>query len=94
MLGRVVVERQQLVEIVGDLRDGLGELRPVGALERPGGVEGVGLVFGVPDLGEGLLRPRVRGCRQRPENVGDLSGEGLARCTGVSVSSPSPSNRA
>ena len=31
MLGRVVVERQQLVLIVGDLRDGLGELRAEGA---------------------------------------------------------------
>jgi hypothetical protein len=33
VLGRVVVERQQLVEVVGDLRDGLAELRPVGGLE-------------------------------------------------------------
>jgi hypothetical protein len=32
VLGREVVEGQQLLEVVGDLRDGLTELRAVGAL--------------------------------------------------------------
>ena len=36
------------------------------------GRAGVVLVLGVPDLGQGLLRARVRGLRQRPEHVGDL----------------------
>ena len=34
MLSRVVVEREQLVEIIGQLRDGLRKLRAVGGLER------------------------------------------------------------
>ena len=29
-------------------------------------------VRGVPDLGQRLLRPRVRGARESPEDVGDL----------------------
>jgi hypothetical protein len=72
VLGGEVVEGQQLVEVVGDLRGGFGELRPVGGLERCRGVEGVGPVLGVPDLGQRLLRPRMRRFRQRPEHVGDL----------------------
>jgi hypothetical protein len=63
VLGGIVVERQQLVEVVGDLRGGLGELGAVGGLERCDGGEGVLLIFGVPDLGEGLLRSRMRGAR-------------------------------
>jgi hypothetical protein len=57
VLGGVVVEREQLLEVVGDLRRSLGELRPVGALERSNGVESVPLVLGVPDLRERLLGP-------------------------------------
>ncbi|MFJ2591273.1 hypothetical protein [Streptomyces sp. NPDC087538] len=34
MLGREVVEGQQLLRIIGDLRDGLGPLDPVGLRER------------------------------------------------------------
>jgi hypothetical protein len=56
VLGGVVVERQQLVEVVGELRDRLGKLRPVGGIERLRGVQGVAAVLGVPDLGQGLLR--------------------------------------
>ena len=33
MLGGVVVEREQMVQVVGDLRGGLGELGAVGSLE-------------------------------------------------------------
>ena len=56
MLGGEVVERHPFVEIVGDRRDGLGELRPVTGLERARGVEGsapehVGdLVDAMPDV--------------------------------------------
>jgi hypothetical protein len=34
VLARVVVERQQFLQVVGDLRDGFGELRAVGGLEE------------------------------------------------------------
>jgi hypothetical protein len=69
VLGGVVVEREQLVKVIGDLRDGLRELRPVSTLECGGGVQGVAAVLGAPDPGEGLLRARVGGLGQRGENV-------------------------
>ena len=72
MLGGIVVERQQLLEVVGDLRDRLGELGAVGGFERSDSSEGVRLVFGVPDLGEGLLRAGMRRLRQRREDVAGL----------------------
>jgi hypothetical protein len=72
VLGRVVREREQLVEVVGDLRDGFGVLGAVRGLELLDHLQGVGLVLGVPDLGEVLLRTEVRGLGQRPQNVGDL----------------------
>ncbi len=50
VFGRVVVEREQDVEVVGDLRGGLGPLRCVEVLERLGGLEGVVAVLGAPDL--------------------------------------------
>jgi hypothetical protein len=56
MLGWEVIEREQLIEVVGELLGGLGELRPVGGPELRGGVEGMVFVLGVPDLGERLLR--------------------------------------
>jgi hypothetical protein len=59
VLGRVVVEPQQLVQIVGDLGDGLGEFGAVGQLKRGDGTAGVVAVLGVPDLGQGLLRAGV-----------------------------------
>ena len=40
----VVVEREQLVDVVDDLRDGLAKLRPVGVGERFHRRQGVGLV--------------------------------------------------
>src|SRR6266536_3405072 len=72
VLGGEVVEREQLVEIVGDLGDGLAELVAVGQLERGHGAAGVLAVLGVPDFGEGLLRPGVGGLGQRGEHVADL----------------------
>ena len=69
VLGRVVVEREQLLQVTGDLRGCLRELRPVGSLERPGGGQGVRLILGAPDLGQGLLRARMRGLRQRSQDV-------------------------
>jgi hypothetical protein len=72
VFGGEVVEREQLVEIVGDLRDGLAELRPVSGLEAGHGVEGVAAVFGVPDLGQRLLCAGMRRFWEHPEHVGDL----------------------
>src|SRR5206468_11747993 len=57
VLGRVVVERQQLLQVVGDLGDRRGELRAVGGGEGLRGGAGVVGVLGVPDFGQGLLRP-------------------------------------
>jgi hypothetical protein len=57
VLSREVVEREQHIDVVGDLRDGLAELRAVGSCERGDGIEGVPAIFSVPDLGQGLLCP-------------------------------------
>lgn len=64
VLGREAVDRQQHLDIVGDLRDGLGELRPVSGLERPHGVEGVSAALGVPDLGQGRVQAVVYAYRR------------------------------
>jgi hypothetical protein len=72
VLGREVVERQQLLDVVADLGDRLRKLRAIGRLERLDRVAGVGLVLGVPDLRERRLRPRVRRLRQRSKNIRDL----------------------
>jgi len=72
VLGRVVVEREQLLEIVGDLRGSLGELRAIPVLEGLGRRAGVVLVFGVPDLGQRLLRARMGRLRQRGQDIGDF----------------------
>ena len=82
MLGGVVVERQQLLEVVGDLRGGLGELRAVGGVECLRRGAGVLLVLGVPDLAQGLLRPGMGTLGQRTEYVCDLV-EPAALLTGV-----------
>jgi hypothetical protein len=59
VLAREVVEGEQLVEVVGDLRDGLAELGAVGELERGDSAAGVVAVLGVPDLGQGPVRGRM-----------------------------------
>ncbi len=57
MLGGVVEELHEYVEIVGDLRDRFGILRPVVEGEGLDGFECVVFVFGVVDLGQ--CRPRA-----------------------------------
>jgi hypothetical protein len=72
VLDGVVVEREQHIDIVGDLRDRLGELRPIGGSKRGHRLHGVLAILGVPDLGQGLLRPRMGGFRQRGKDIGDF----------------------
>src|SRR5258708_39945091 len=72
VLGGVVVEGQQHVEVVGDLGGRLGPLGAVVGGEHVGRGLGVVLVLGVPDLGQRLLRARLGGLGQRVEHVADL----------------------
>src|SRR2546430_10521092 len=72
VLGGEVVERQEFVEVVGDFGDGFAEFGAVGQFERRDGPAGVVAVLGVPDLGEGPFRTRVRRLRQRRQHVADL----------------------
>jgi len=61
VLARVVVEGEQFVDVVDDLRDGFAELGAVGEFERSDGAAGVVAVLGVPDLGQGPFRAWVGG---------------------------------
>src|SRR5579875_802568 len=54
VLGREVIEREQLLLVAGDLRDGPGVLGAVGGGEVGDGPLGALAVFGVADLREGL----------------------------------------
>ena len=69
VLGRIPVELQQHVEVVGDLRDGLGVLGAVVDLERLDRDLGVVDVLGVVDLLHRLDRPRVGRLRQRSKHI-------------------------
>lgn len=60
VLDGVVVERQQLVHVVGDFGDGFGEFGPIDGLKRLDCVQGVSAFLGVPYLGQGLLRTWMR----------------------------------
>jgi hypothetical protein len=65
VLGGVVVELQQHVEVVGDLRDRFGPLGAVLGHEGAGSGLGVLAVFGVPDLGQRGLRAGPCGLGER-----------------------------
>jgi len=69
VLGREVVERQQLLLVAGDLGDGFRVLGLVSSVEVPDGLLGVRAVFGVADLGEGLAGRGLGRFRQAVENV-------------------------
>jgi hypothetical protein len=71
VLGREVVERQQLPGVVGDLRDGLGPLGAVCRRERLDRLLRVRAVLGVVDLLQRLGCDRLCGLRQ---GVRDISG--------------------
>jgi len=74
VLGWVVVEGEQHVEVVGDLRGGLGPLDAELGGERLRGGSGVGLVLGVVDLRERGSRGRLGRLRQRGKGVARLVG--------------------
>jgi hypothetical protein len=70
VLGRVVIERQEHVHVLGDLRDRLGPLGAVVGLERFDRRQCVVLVLGVVDLRERGLRAWVRRLRKGGKNIG------------------------
>jgi hypothetical protein len=55
VFGGVVVEGERLVEVVGDLRDGLGKLGAEQLDEDLHRGQGVGLVLAAPDLSEAFF---------------------------------------
>ena len=57
----------------------LGHLVPYSATKERAAASACSLVFGVPDLGQRGLRAGLCGLGERVEDVGGLSGEGLAR---------------
>ena len=69
MLGGIVVERGQLLQIVNDLGGGFGPLCAVGVGERLRAPVGVVFVFGVVDLGHRLLGAGVGRFRQGGQHV-------------------------
>ena len=72
MLGREVVEREQHIEIVGDLGGGFRPLRPVLGGERLRGFPCQLFVFDVVDLGQCFLRARMGRFRQRGKDIAIL----------------------
>jgi hypothetical protein len=64
VLGGEVVELEQFLPLLGDLRDGLGELGTVGIRERLDRLIGEAAVLGVVDLLHGLRRAVLRGLGQ------------------------------
>ena len=72
VLGRKVVERQQFLGVVGDLRDGLGELGAVGLRECLDRLLGVAAVLGVVDLLHRLRGARLCGLRQGARDIPGL----------------------
>ena len=60
-----VVESEQFVDVVGELRDRLGPRRAVGRGKRLRGLLGVVAVFGVGDLRQRGLGVLVRRRRER-----------------------------
>ena len=86
MLGGVVVELQQHVEVVGELRHRFGPLGAVLGHEGAGGL-GVLAVFGVPDLGQRGLRAGLCGLGERVEDVGEAARDRLLNTVASSCQS-------
>ena len=72
MLGGEVVELEQHVQVVDDLRDGLGELGAVVDGERLRRDPGQVAVLGVVDVLHRPHRRRVRRLRQRSKHIRGL----------------------
>ncbi len=72
MLGRVVEERQEDVDVVADLGCRFGPFDAELGRERFRRGLGVGFVLRVVDLGQRLLRGRVDRFRQSREDVSEL----------------------
>jgi len=72
VLGGVVVEREQLVQVVGDLGDGLGPFGAVVGFERLGSCAGVVVIGGVVDFCECLVRTWTGRLRQGGKDIGEL----------------------
>ena len=69
VFGRKVVEREEHVDVVGDLRSRFGPLGPVGGFERLHTLQCVVFVLGLPNLRERGLRTRLSRCGQAVENI-------------------------
>ena len=72
MLGGEVVEGQQRLGVVDDLRHRLGVFRGEQLAELADGDLGVATVLGVADLGDGPAVGRLRRLGQAVEQVGHL----------------------
>lgn len=70
MLGWEVKEGQQLLLVIGDLLDGLGELRAIELGERLDRRFGVVAVLGVVDVLDRFLRARLRRLRHGVQDIG------------------------
>ena len=94
VLARTVIERQQLVEVVGDLRGGPGELRAVGRVE--GLHRGPGVVL---DMASGRVASRpsstgLKHCSWAPPLIGAIGGETALQDTPRSGSGGPPGSTA
>src|SRR6478672_5412939 len=65
----VVVELEQHIKVVGELRGSLGELRAVGDAERLRGDPGMVTIFGVKDVLHHPRHRRMSRLRQRSKNI-------------------------
>jgi hypothetical protein len=77
VLGGVVVERQQLVQVVGDLRGRLGELGPVGRVECLGGLPGGFCPRRRPATRHGVSPAMARDAGTHEGDLGFLAGRGV-----------------
>ena len=72
VLGRIVVEAEEHLEVVAQLVGGLRPLRAELGVEGFRRVSGVLTIFGLADLGQHLLCERLDRLRQGVEDIGTL----------------------
>ena len=86
-----LVEGQELVLVLDDLRDGLGELRAERLYERLDRGLSVFFVLGAAVLGEGGLRRRLCGLRKRVQDIRSLMNPApLFSCVGKGLAQRLP----